>query len=139
MQKTNGLDLRHHFLHILPVTLPWVQPVQKHWVLFLVTAYGMTDYCHQGRAEFNGTPRTFGSFFEMAQENAWSRVPLGVHWRMDCEEGVRFGTEIAQKDEFQNSLERIDYTVEFNKINHQATVLPVACFFIPCRRIDDNR
>ncbi|HRG33444.1 MAG: vanadium-dependent haloperoxidase [Saprospiraceae bacterium] len=60
-------------------------------------AYGMTDYCHQGRAEFNGTPRTFGSFFEMAQENAWSRVPLGVHWRMDCEEGVRFGTEIARK------------------------------------------
>lgn len=60
-------------------------------------AYAMTDRCHEKRVEFEGTPRTFGSFFEMAQENAWSRVPLGVHFRMDCEEGVRFGTEIGRK------------------------------------------
>jgi membrane-associated phospholipid phosphatase len=60
-------------------------------------AYAMTDRCHENRVEFEGTPRTFGSFFEMAQENAWSRVPLGVHFRMDCEEGVRFGTEIGRK------------------------------------------
>lgn len=60
-------------------------------------AYGMTDLCHQSRTEFEGKPRTFGSFFEMAQENAWSRVPLGVHFRMDCEEGVRFGTVIGRE------------------------------------------
>lgn len=60
-------------------------------------AYSMTDRCHENRTEFEGVPRTFGSFFEMAQENAWSRVPLGVHFRMDCEEGVRFGTVIARK------------------------------------------
>lgn len=60
-------------------------------------AYSMTDRCHEGRTEFEGVPRTFGSFFEMAQENAWSRVPLGVHFRMDCEEGVRLGTVIARK------------------------------------------
>lgn len=60
-------------------------------------AYGMTDRCHETRTEFEGVPRTFGSFFEMAQENAWSRVPLGVHFRMDCEEGVRFGTVIGRK------------------------------------------
>lgn len=59
--------------------------------------YAMTDKCHEGRVEFNGTPRSFGSFFEMAQENAWSRVPLGVHFRMDCEEGVRYGTVIGRK------------------------------------------
>ncbi len=59
-------------------------------------AYGMTDNCHLGRNEFAGAPRTFGSFFEMAQENAWSRVPLGVHFRMDCEEGVNFGTRIGR-------------------------------------------
>jgi membrane-associated phospholipid phosphatase len=59
-------------------------------------SYAMTDNCHKDRAEFSGTPRTFTSFLEMAQENAWSRVPLGVHWRMDSEEGVRFGTEIAR-------------------------------------------
>lgn len=60
-------------------------------------AYGMTDLCHQNRTEFEGKPRTFGSLFEMAQENAWSRVPLGVHFRMDSEEGVRYGTVIGRK------------------------------------------
>lgn len=60
-------------------------------------AYSMTDRCHENRSEFNGTPRTFGSLYEMAQENAWSRVPLGVHCRQDCEEGVRFGTVIGRK------------------------------------------
>ena len=59
-------------------------------------AYSMTDRCHENRNEFNGTPRTFGSLYEMAQENAWSRVPLGVHLRQDCEEGVRFGTVIGR-------------------------------------------
>ena len=60
-------------------------------------SYGMTDRCHFGRTDFEGTPRTFHSFLEMAQENAWSRVLLGTHWNMDCLEGVRFGTEIARK------------------------------------------
>lgn len=59
-------------------------------------SYAMTDHCHEGRVEFNGTPRSFGSFYEMALENAWSRVPLGVHFRMDCEEGVRHGTVIGR-------------------------------------------
>ena len=60
-------------------------------------AYTMTDRCHETRSEFEGKPRTFGSFFEMAQENAWSRVPLGVHFRMDSEEGVRFGTNVGRR------------------------------------------
>ncbi|MBP9196542.1 MAG: vanadium-dependent haloperoxidase [Saprospiraceae bacterium] len=59
-------------------------------------SYGMTDNCHRNRTEFSGYPRTFGSFFEMALESAWSRVPLGVHYRMDAEEGVRYGTEIGR-------------------------------------------
>lgn len=57
----------------------------------------MTDNCHKYRTEFEGKARSFSSFLEMAQENAWSRVPLGVHYRMDSEEGVRFGTEIGRK------------------------------------------
>ena len=60
-------------------------------------AYSMTDRCHQGRTQFEGTPRTFGSLYEMALENAWSRVLLGLHWRMDCDEGVRLGTNIGRK------------------------------------------
>lgn len=59
-------------------------------------SYGMTDNCHRNRTDFAGYPRTFGSFYEMASENAWSRVPLGVHFRMDAEEGMRYGTEIGR-------------------------------------------
>jgi hypothetical protein len=65
--------------------------------MFLVYAYNMSDRCHENRNEFEGKPRAFNSFKEMADENAWSRVPLGVHFRMDCTEGVRFGTVIGQK------------------------------------------
>jgi membrane-associated phospholipid phosphatase len=53
--------------------------------------YGMLDRCHEGRTEFQGTPRFFNNFYEMAEENALSRIPLGVHWRMDCEVGVDLG------------------------------------------------
>ncbi len=60
-------------------------------------AYSMTDRCHENRTEFEGKPRSFGSLYEMALENAWSRVLLGVHWRMDCDEGVRFGTVIGRE------------------------------------------
>lgn len=59
--------------------------------------YAMTDRCHEGRTEFNGTPRAFSSFYEMAYENAYSRVPLGVHFRMDCDEGVRLGFVCGQR------------------------------------------
>lgn len=31
----------------------------------------------------------------MAEENAFSRILLGVHVRMDCTEGYRLGYEIA--------------------------------------------
>jgi membrane-associated phospholipid phosphatase len=55
------------------------------------TSYAMTDNCHLGRTEFIGKPRSFKSFDAMADENAYSRIPLGVHYRMDCEEGLRIG------------------------------------------------
>lgn len=53
--------------------------------------YALTDNCHLGRTEFIGKPRSFKSFDAMADENAYSRIPLGVHFRMDCEEGLRMG------------------------------------------------
>jgi len=59
--------------------------------------YSMSDKCHQYRTEFAGQPRSFPSFLAMAQENAWSRVPLGVHFRMDSEVGVSYGTQIGRK------------------------------------------
>ncbi|GAB3640067.1 hypothetical protein GCM10027423_07030 [Spirosoma arcticum] len=59
--------------------------------------YAMTDNCHKDRTEFNGAPRNFNNFYEMAQENAYSRVVLGVHYRMDCEEGLRMGYVIGRR------------------------------------------
>lgn len=56
-----------------------------------------TDRCHQGRTEFKGMPRSFGSFIDMAVENAYSRIPLGVHFRMDCDEGLRQGYLAGQR------------------------------------------
>ncbi|MFZ2898321.1 MAG: vanadium-dependent haloperoxidase [Saprospiraceae bacterium] len=60
-------------------------------------SYAMTDRCHEGRTEFRGEPRSFPSLYDMAYENGWSRVPLGVHFWMDCEEGIRFGTDIGRE------------------------------------------
>lgn len=54
-----------------------------------------TDRTHEGREEFRGEPRSFTSFDEMAEENGYSRIPLGVHIRMDCTEGLRLGYEIS--------------------------------------------
>lgn len=54
-----------------------------------------TDRSHEGRTEFRGVPREFTSFTEMAEENALSRIPLGVHIRMDCTEGLRLGYEVS--------------------------------------------
>ncbi len=54
-----------------------------------------TDRSHEGRTEFRGAPRNFKSFSDMAYENAFSRIPLGVHIEMDCTEGLRLGYEIA--------------------------------------------
>lgn len=59
--------------------------------------FSFTDRTHEGREEFEGTPRHFDSFRAMAQENAFSRLVLGVHYRMDCEEGLRLGKIVGQK------------------------------------------
>ncbi|HMS67458.1 MAG: vanadium-dependent haloperoxidase [Saprospiraceae bacterium] len=56
-----------------------------------------TDNCHVNRFEFLGTPRTYSSFIEAGIENAYSRLPLGVHYRMDCEEGLRLGYLAANR------------------------------------------
>lgn len=61
------------------------------------SATNFTDRTHEGRTEFRGMPRTFTSFEELARENAFSRIPLGVHMHMDCEEGLRLGYEIADR------------------------------------------
>jgi len=67
----------------------------------LATVWGNNTYfvdrCHESRKEFIGTPRPFYSFSVMGREDAISRIPLGVHIRIDCEEGVRLGEEVARR------------------------------------------
>jgi membrane-associated phospholipid phosphatase len=63
------------------------------------SSYTMTDRCHENRGDFLGTPRTFTSFKQMANEIAWSRVLLGVHFRCDGDEALAYGNRIAQKVE----------------------------------------
>lgn len=60
-------------------------------------SYGIIDESHKGRQEFFGMPREFASFYEMAEENALSRIYLGVHYQMDADEGLRMGFEIGRK------------------------------------------
>ncbi len=60
-------------------------------------SYSMTDRSHDGRTEFLGMPRSFDTFYQMAEENAASRIPLGVHFRMDAEEGLRLGYKVGRK------------------------------------------
>ena len=57
----------------------------------------MTDNCHKDRTEFIGTPRTFNSFYEMSDENAYSRIPIGVHFRMDAEAAVDLGYKVGRR------------------------------------------
>lgn len=56
-----------------------------------------SDKTHEARPEFKGNPRTYHSLDEMAKENAFSRLSMGVHYRMDCEEGYRMGRVIGVK------------------------------------------
>jgi membrane-associated phospholipid phosphatase len=64
---------------------------------FFGANYKFTDYCHDGRTEFLSTPRTFNTWKQMGEENAYSRIPLGVHIKMDCDEGLRMGKLIARR------------------------------------------
>lgn len=56
-----------------------------------------TDRCHENRTEFIGTPRSYNTLLETGVENAYSRLPLGVHYRMDCDEGIRMGYLVASR------------------------------------------
>ncbi len=41
------------------------------------------------------TTRTFTSFSQASQENADSRIYLGIHWRFDATEGIKQGNSVA--------------------------------------------
>lgn len=49
--------------------------------------YSFIDRSHEMRNDINGTPRTFASFFDYAEEAAISRLYGGIHFR----DGIYFG------------------------------------------------
>lgn len=59
--------------------------------------YFLEDESHKRRVHFKIKPRKFQSFKQMAMENSMSRILLGVHFRMDCEEGRELGTKVGMK------------------------------------------
>lgn len=60
--------------------------------------YSFTDMVPEGKKDFyDMRPRSFTSFTQMAEENAFSRIPLGVHYRMDCEQGLVLGKKVGQR------------------------------------------
>ena len=60
-------------------------------------AHPVTDNSHAERTEFLGMARSFDTFYQMAEENALSRILAGTHFRMDTEEGLRLGYAIGRK------------------------------------------
>lgn len=59
--------------------------------------YKFTDRSHEGRREFNGKPRSYNSFREMAIECAYSRTAAGFHSRSDAEQGLKIGFKVASE------------------------------------------
>lgn len=59
--------------------------------------YAFTDASHDNRDDFLGMPRSFDTFYQMAEENAVSRIKAGVNFRMDVEEGLQLGYAVGRK------------------------------------------
>lgn len=59
--------------------------------------HALTDRSHEGRTEFQSKPRSFANIRDLAFENAYSRIALGVHFRMDCDEGTRLGAQLGRQ------------------------------------------
>lgn len=64
--------------------------------------FGTDDIAFEAESEdpfyrdLGGGPRQFSSFSEAAIENSLSRVYLGVHYRMDCEQGNEAGEAVGR-------------------------------------------
>lgn len=58
--------------------------------------YTFSDATHAERTDIDGSPRTFNSFNEFAEEAAISRLYGGIHFRTAIELGVAQGREIGK-------------------------------------------
>lgn len=60
------------------------------------TSYSFIDRTHEGRTDIDGTARSFGSFREMADQAAISRLYGGIHFKSAIDEGVEQGQRIGE-------------------------------------------
>lgn len=58
--------------------------------------YAFTDRAHVSRTDINGSPRSFDTFFEFANEAAISRLYGGIHYRVGNEEGFKLGVRVGK-------------------------------------------
>lgn len=58
--------------------------------------YAFTDRAHIARTDISGSPRTFSSFFEFANEAAVSRLYGGIHYRFGNEQGLLQGIRVGK-------------------------------------------
>jgi hypothetical protein len=60
------------------------------------TYYELSDSTHLLRGDIDGSPRSFTSFVEMADEAAISRLYGGIHYRFGIDYGVEQGIKIGE-------------------------------------------
>ncbi|GAB4420228.1 MAG: hypothetical protein OHK0039_33580 [Bacteroidia bacterium] len=58
-------------------------------------SYSFEDYTHVDRTDIDGSPRSFASFMEMAEETAISRLYGGIHYRAGIDNGGTQGWTIG--------------------------------------------
>ncbi|WP_353482908.1 vanadium-dependent haloperoxidase [Haliscomenobacter sp.] len=58
--------------------------------------YVFTDRAHKDRTDINGSPRSFNTFFEFANEAALSRLYGGIHYRVGNEQGLLQGIRVGK-------------------------------------------
>lgn len=58
--------------------------------------YAFTDRTHEDRTDINGTPRSYSSFIQMAEEAADSRLFGGIHYRKAIDLGLKQGYDIGK-------------------------------------------
>lgn len=90
----------------LLVTPPFPEYSSGHSVQSAATAvvlsdlfgynYSFTDATHAARTDIDGSPRTFRSFTEAADQAAVSRLYGGIHYRFGIELGVEQGKKVGK-------------------------------------------
>ena len=58
--------------------------------------YSFTDRTYENSKQFNGVPRVFKNFQQMAEEASMANLYGGIHYRFSIEEGIKQGIQIGE-------------------------------------------